>query len=172
MSYNGPEQWREMREKRVFSVSRYQLKLTEQPEKLLYGLHRPSGDRQQRRDIPDLAARFYRHLGVERVLPFYVVSRDYDRGSGRFTLFVGDDGSNRALETELLPAGTYARLRVRPMLGFLWGPAVGAAKRWFYTGWLPKSAYEAVNLEYELHTEKTVGRHPTAELLFALRKRG
>lgn len=60
---------------------------------------------------------------------------------------------------------------MRPKLGILGGPAVGEAKRWFYTRWLPQSPYEAVNLEYELHTDKTVGKHPSVGLLFALREK-
>lgn len=100
-----------------------------------------------------------------------MVSRDYDAAAGTFTLFLGDDGSNRGLEQEILPAGLYAKLEIRPKLGFLWGPAIGAAKRWFYRKWLPASAFEAVNLEYELHTEKSIGKHPSIDLLFAVRRR-
>ena len=147
--------------------------ILEPPEQTLYGLHMQSGDRTQSRDIPALSAAFYARIGGKpgAVLPLYVVSKSYDAASGCFTLFVGDDGSNRGLEQELLPAGVYARLEVRPRLGLLWGPAIGAAKRWFYTRWLPGSGYEAVNLEYELHTEKSVGKHPSVALLFAIREK-
>lgn len=147
--------------------------LLEQPEQVLYGLHSPSQDKTQSRDIPALSGQFYDRIGgrPETRLPFYVVSRDYAPETGRFTLFIGNDGSNRGLEREVLPAGTYARLEVRPKLGFLWGAAIGQAKRWFYTRWLPESGYEAVNLEYELHTQRAAGSHPSIDLLFAIRRK-
>ena len=150
----------------------YEVALTKQPRQMLYGLHKNSGDKAQSRDISCLSKQFYAHIGAkpEMVLPFYVVSRDYDAAAEAFTLFIGDDGSNRGLEQEVLPAGIYAKLELRPRLGFLWGHSVGRAKRWFYTQWLPGSGYEAVNLEYELHTKKSVGKHLAVDLLFAIRR--
>lgn len=150
----------------------YSITLTEQPEQTLYGLHQPSNDRTQRRDIPSLSKRFYHQLGAEpgTVLPFYVVSKEYRPDDGSFSLFLGGE-CPCDLECEALPAGTYAVLPVRPKLGFLWGSAIGQAKRWFYTQWLPNSGYEAVNLEYERHTRQSVGRHPSIELRFAIRRK-
>lgn len=75
------------------------------------------------------------------------------------------------LEALTLPAGIYARMTVRPWLKCLWGPAIGAAKRFFYTRWLPGSFYGAMNMEYEHHTEKSIGRHPEIELFFAVEKK-
>lgn len=152
---------------------KYEPIIFRQEEQLLYGLHAPSADQTQSRDIPALSTAFYNRIGGKpgAQLPFYVVSKDYDKASGGFTLFVGGEGSNQSLETEVLPAGIYAKLEVCPKLGFLWGPAIGAAKRWFYTQWLPGSGYEALNLEYELHTEKSVGKHPSVALLFAIVRR-
>lgn len=150
----------------------YSITLTEQPEQTLYGLHQPSSDRTQSKDIPALSKQFYSQIGAESgtVLPFYVVSREYRPDDGSFALFVGGEQSGK-LESEILPAGTYAVISVRPRLGFLWGPAIGQAKRWFYTRWLPDSGYEAVNLEYERHTQHSVGRHPSIELRFAVRRK-
>ena len=54
-------------------------------------------------------------------------------------------------------------------LGYTYDMAVGEAKRYFYTKWLPGSGYAARNLEYELHTEKSVGKAPSIDLLFAVR---
>lgn len=85
-------------------------------------------------------------------------------------LFVGGKTRNTLLEPLVLPAGTYASITVHPRLGFLWGLAVGAAKRWFYTEWLPNQPYEAVNMEYELHTKSSAGTHPAIDLLFAIRE--
>ena len=103
------------------------------------------------------------------ILPFYVVSKDYDEATGRSILFIGTDNEHPALACCALPEGVYARMTIRPKLGFLWGMAIGEAKRYFYTTWLPASGYEAVNLEYELHTEKSVGKQPSVDLLFAIR---
>lgn len=75
------------------------------------------------------------------------------------------------LEALTLPAGIYARMTVCPWLKCLWGPAIGAAKRFFYTRWLPGSFYGAMNMEYEHHTEKSIGRHPEIELFFAVEKK-
>lgn len=154
-------------------MSKFQIAFVAQPEQVLYGLHQQSNNQSQRKDIPSLSAQFYDRIGAtpKAVLPLYIVSRDYDDAAGTFTLFIGDDGSNHGLERETLPSGTYAKLEVRPKLGLLWGLAVGAAKRWFYTQWLPRSPYEAVNLEYELHTEKSVGKRPAVDLLFAIRSK-
>ena len=147
----------------------YEVALTKQPRQMLYCLHKNSGDKA---GIFPASQNSFTHIGAkpEMVLPFYVVSRDYDAAAEAFTLFIGDDGSNRGLEQEVLPAGIYAKLELRPRLGFLWGHSVGRAKRWFYTKWLPGSGYEAVNLEYELHTKKSVGKHPAVDLLFAFRR--
>lgn len=136
---------------------------------MLTGLCCQSSDAAQSRDIPALTEAFVKQAGA-MTLPFYVVSRDYDKTTGAFTLFVGGNGGGD-LPRQVLPAGLYAALEIRPKLGFLWGPAIGAAKRWFYTRWLPDSGCEAENLEYELHTEKSTGRKPSVELLFAIRRR-
>ena len=144
-----------------------------QPRQTLYGFHKRSGDRAQGRDIPSLAKRFHECVGVEpgTLVPLYIVSRNYTAADRAFTLFVGDDGSNRGLEQEILPAGTYAHLELRPRSSLLWGLSVGRAKRWFYTRWLPESGYEAADITYELHTQKSMGRHPAVDLLFAVRKK-
>lgn len=42
------------------------------------------------------------------------------------------------------------------------------AKKYFYTQWLPQSKYEAKNMEYEFHTEKSIGKHPTVDIIFAI----
>lgn len=103
------------------------------------------------------------------VLPLYVLSRNYDPRTEAFELLIAGNFVAPPLAAFTLEAGLYARITVRPKLGFLWGPAVGEAKRYFYTKWLPGSGYAARNLEYELHTEKSVGKAPSIDLLFAVR---
>lgn len=140
---------------------------------MLYGLHMCSNDRTQSKDIPLLSQQFYSGNGSQpgTVLPFYVASRDYDAASGDFTLFIGGDSSKHGPEKEILPAGTYAKLEVQPKLGIMWGASIGAAKRWFYTQWLPARDYEAVNLEYELHRQKPSGKQVSVCILFAIRRK-
>lgn len=154
-------------------MKKFVVKLIEQEERRLYGLSQPSGDRRQQRDIPALSERFCRSVGAApgTVLPFYVLSKDYDADNGTFTLFVGGTRPYPELEEARLPSGVYARIEVQPRLGLLWGPAIGAAKRWFYAQWLPQNPFEAVDLEYELHTAKSTGRCPSVDLLFALRRK-
>ena len=75
------------------------------------------------------------------------------------------------LDRFVLPAGEYARITVKPKLGFLWGVAIGEAKRYFYTKWLPESPFEALNMEYEYHTEESVGKHPSITIVFAVQRK-
>lgn len=69
----------------------------------------------------------------------------------------------------MYPAGgIYGKVVVKPKLGFLWGLAVGEAKRYFYVQWLPASDYDALHMEYELHTEKSVPKKPVIALYIAI----
>ena len=105
------------------------------------------------------------------VLPFFVLSRNYDGRNGSFELFVGGALEKDELEQAFLPPGEYAGMTVRPRLGFLWGAAIGAAKRYFYQKWLPQSPYGTLNMEYELHTEKSIRSHPSMVLFFAVKRK-
>ncbi len=139
----------------------------------IFGVWGKSGDKTVAKDIPSLSKAYYGVIGMPSgsVLPFYVLSKDYDDATGQFDLFIGGEREEGGLEAFLLPAGTYGRITVRPKLGLLWGPAIGEAKRYFYTKWLPASDYEAINMEYELHTEKSVARRPEIDLLLAIRRK-
>ena len=140
-------------------------------QKTLYGLRRPSNDKAQRHDIPELCAQLCKSSGSKRVLPLYILSREYNPKSGYFTLFVGTENPTDGLEKEILPAGLYAEIEVRPLLGLFWGTAIGRAKRWFYTVWLPKSEFIPRGFEYELHTEKSIGCCGSISLLFAVERK-
>lgn len=105
------------------------------------------------------------------VLPFFVLSRNYDGRNGSFELFVGGTLEKDGLEQTFLPPGEYAGMTVRPRLGFLWGAAIGAAKRYFYQKWLPQSPYGTLNMEYELHTEKSIRSHPSMDIFFAVKRK-
>lgn len=148
----------------------YTIEWTELEAKPFFGLHAKSGDRRQQHDIPALSRRVRRITGAKRreLLPFCVLSRNYDPASGEFDLFVGCLRPVIGLEPETLPAGHYAAITVRPKLGLFWGAAIGEAKRWFYETWLPASGYASAGFEFELHTEASVGRRPTISLCFAV----
>lgn len=139
----------------------------------VHGVWGKSSDKTVAKDIPSLSEKYYGFIGKppESVLPFFVLSRDYDKATGQFDLFIGGDREISGLETYYLPAGVYGKIVVKPKLGLFWGLAVGEAKRYFYTKWLPASNYEAKNMEYEYHTEKSVSKKPEIDLIFAIRKK-
>lgn len=150
-----------------------QLQIAQRPERQLYGVWGPSNDRTQARDIPAISKRYYQTVDKKsgQVLPFYVLSRGYDEKTQAFSLFIGGEAYGAGLDALILPAGTYAQMVIRPKLGFLWGPAIGEAKQFFYAKWLPDSPYRAMNMEFELHTEKSLGWNGSVELLFHIEKK-
>lgn len=147
-----------------------QVGLVIRPAETLYGLWRASSDRAAAQDIPALSAAYHQTLQVEAgsVLPFFVLSRNYVKETGGFELFIGGLAEAPGLARLELPPGPYGKMTVRPLLGFAWGPAIGRAKRFFYTQWLPGQPYRPLNLEFELHTEKSAGKRPAVDILFAL----
>ena len=52
--------------------------LASREQKTLYGLRRPSNDKAQQRDIPELCAQLCKNIGSKKVLPLYILSREYD----------------------------------------------------------------------------------------------
>lgn len=139
----------------------------------LYGVQATVCHRTLAREISTLSAQYTALSKREprRALPFYVVSCNDSADAESFELFLGSTTPHAGLERFAPAAFPCASLTVRPKLGFLWGAAIGEAKRWFYTRWLPASEYLPLQLEYELHTEKTLGKSPSLELRFALQKR-
>ena len=146
--------------------------LVQNGETALYGLWASSCGRTAAKDIPRLSKQYYGKVQKEpgSVLPFFVLSRNYDEQSRKFELFIGSTAVDKELDVFILPAGTYGRITVRPKFGMFWGAAIGAAKTFFYTRWLSENGYRAVNLEYEYHTEKSLGKSPTIDILFAVQE--
>jgi len=144
-----------------------------QLSKSIYGLWMKSSDKTISKDIPALSKRYYDAIGEmpKSVLPFFVLSKDYDEASGQFHLFVGGEVQHEQLDAHELPAGDYGKITVKPKLGFIWGLAIGEAKQYFYTKWLPASEYKALNMEYEYHTEKSIRKKPEIDILFLIEKR-
>jgi predicted transcriptional regulator YdeE len=144
-----------------------------QPQQVVYGLWGKSSDKTLPKDIPALSKKYYDTVGKPSgsILPFFVISKDYNEATSKFDLFIGGDIESNRLEAYKLPEGTYGKIVVKPKFGFIWGAAIGEAKHYFYTKWLPSSEYDAVNMEYEFHTEKSVMKKPEIELLFAIKKK-
>ena len=144
--------------------------MLERQEKTVYGLFQKSNQKTQAKDIPALSKRFHEILGKPSgaVLPFYVLSRGFDPETENFELFIGGEMPHPSLSDMVLPAGPYARVLVRPKLGFLWGPAIGEAKRYIYVDWIESSGYTPKRIEFEYHTEAGVGKKPSIEIYFAL----
>lgn len=140
-------------------------------ETTIYGLYASSSIGTQASDIGKLCKEYYQLTGKKGKdsLPFYVLSEDYNEQTKGFTLFVGSRTAYPGLTAKILPEGIYGRTAIKPMLGFLWGTAIGAAKRKFYTKWIASSDFVPANMEFEMHTKKSMEKHPQIDLLFALK---
>ncbi|MEM1485084.1 effector binding domain-containing protein [Oscillospiraceae bacterium PP1C4] len=147
--------------------------ILQQAEQKLYGVWAKSNDKTVRKDIIRLSDQYHKAVSKPdgAVLPFFVLSKDYDQKTMNFDLFIGSTTQSSHLECLYLPKGWYAKVTLKPKLGFLWGPSIGEAKRYFYTQWLPSSKYQASNMEYEHHTEKSTGKSPTIDLFFAIEEK-
>lgn len=141
-------------------------------ERAIFGKWTASNDKTVAADIRALSKQYHSIVSLPEggVLPYFVLSRNYQKKSGEFELLIGGALEKDGLECLVLPAGEYAKMTIKPKLGFLWGAAIGEAKRYFYTNWILQNTYRALNMEYEYHTEKSVGRHPAIELIFAIER--
>jgi len=141
-----------------------------QQDKTVFGLCKQSNDKTHAKDIPALSKKYYEVVGKKSgaVLPFFVISKDYDKDTKDYRLFVGGLIECADLETFTIPKGLYGKVTVKPKMGFMWGMSIGIAKRAFYTEWLPKSNYAPINMEYEYHTEVSQGKNPQIDILFAI----
>ena len=142
-------------------------------KRTVYGLWKKSNDRTIRKDIASISRMYHEIVAVPKgkILPYFVLSQNYNAESKGFDLFIGGNIANDNLESYTLPKGTYAIITVRPKMGFLWGLSIGEAKRYFYTKWLLENPYEALNMEYEYHTEKAIGKSPSVDIVFAIRRK-
>jgi len=139
----------------------------------VFGLSQKSNDKTQSKDISTISKKYYEAASKEsgEVIPFFVVSKDYDESTKDFQLFVGGVIEKDNLEPFVIPKGIYGKVTIKPKLGFMWGLSIGHAKRTFYTTWLPTSDYTALNMEYEYHTEISTGKNPQIDILFSIEKR-
>ncbi len=153
-------------------MSELMVRIEPYKEIILYGLWRKANDKTVAKDITDLSSTYHQVTATQHgaVLPFFVLSRNYHPDSQDFELYIGSLTPGVSLEKLVLPEGQYAVITVKPKFGFLWGLAVGEAKRYFYTQWLPASTCQAENMEYEYHSEKSIGRNPTVDVVFFIKE--
>lgn len=142
-------------------------------QQTIYGLWQKSNDKTISKDVNALSKQYHAIVSMSegKVLPYFVLSRNYNEKSHDFELFIGSVIDKSGLESYVLLASEYAKITVKPKLGFLWGASIGKAKQYFYTKWLPVSSFEALNLEYEYHTEKSTEKKPTIDIIFAIRRK-
>ena len=154
-------------------MSRLEVNIEYIEQRTLYGLWQKSNDKTISKDIKALSKQYHTVVSMPegKVLPYFVLSRNYDEKSHNSELFIGSVIERSGLESYDLSAGEYARITVKPKLGFLWGVSIGEAKQYFYTKWLPTSSIEALNLEYEYHTEKSTKKQPTIDIIFAIQRK-
>lgn len=154
-------------------MSRLEVNIEYIEQQTIYGLWRKSNDRTISKDIKALSKQYHAMVSMPegKVLPYFVLSRNYNEKSRDFELFIGSMIDESGLENYVLPASEYAKIIVKPKLGFLWGASIGEAKQYFYTKWLPKSPFEALNLEYEYHTERSKEKQPTIDIIFAIQRK-
>lgn len=154
-------------------MANLEVKIEYMQPQTLYGLWKKSNDKTVSKDIKALSKQVNAVLSRPegKVLPYFVLSRNYKEQSGDFELFIGSVTRKDGFVELGLLGGEYAKITVKPKLGFLWGPAVGEAKRYFYKSWLPASPFKALNMEYEHHTEKSMGKQPEIDVIFAVRRK-
>ena len=116
--------------------------------KTIYGLWKKTNDKTIRKDINYLSTKYHEIVSISKgkVLPYFVLSKNYDEISKNCEMLIGGDIVHDNLESFILPAGDYAIITIKPKMGFLWGASVGEAKRYFYTKWLLENPYEALNM--------------------------
>jgi len=92
-----------------------------------------SNDKTQSKDISALSKEFYKVVNKKRgeVLPFFVVSMNYNEITKDFELLIGGLLVNDNLQAFTIPRGVYAKVTVNPKMGFLWVLSIGGAKRVF-----------------------------------------
>ena len=130
-------------------------------ETKIYGFSKKSKDKTISKDINELSAKYYDIIKERPVLPFYVLSKNYNEKTKDFEMFIGSKYENAIFEQYIIPKGKYAKIKIKPKLGFLWGLSIGEAKRYFYTKWSKNNKFKPLNMEYEYHTEKSIGKKPT-----------
>ena len=149
-------------------MSKFDVEIIEISEITIYGFWKKSNDKTISKDINELSAKFHSIIKEKPVIPFFVLSKNYNEKTRDFDMFIGSIYENTLFEQHIISKGKYAKMTIRPKFGFIWGLSIGAAKRYFYTKWLKNNKYKSLNMEYEYHTEKSIGKKPTIDIIFSI----
>ena len=100
-------------------------------QQTIYGIWQKSNDKTISKDIKALSKQYHAVVSMPegKVLPYFVLSRNYNEQSRDFELFIGSEINKDGLESYVLPASEYAKITVKPKLGFLWGASIDVYKR-------------------------------------------
>jgi len=114
----------------------------------IYGVKCKSNDKSISKDIFEISQKYYDLIDKKNgeIIPFFVLSKDYNEKTKAFELFIGGLIQNVKLESITIPKGLYAKIIVKPKLKFIWGLAIGEVKRYFYTKWIPNNEYVGLNM--------------------------
>ena len=149
-------------------MTKLDVEILEIDKTVIYGILKKSNDKTIAKDITELSKEYNNIVKKEKVLPYFILSKNYNEQTKDFDMFIGSTLDNKQLEQFIITKGIYAKITIKPKLGFLWGAAVGEAKKYFYTDWINNSKYKPLNMEYEYHTEKSIGKNPTVDIIFAI----
>ena len=127
-----------------------------------------SNDKTVSKDIKELSIKYYDIIKEKPVIPYYILCKNYNEKTKDFDMFIGSKYENVIFEQHIIPKGKYAKVKIKPKFGFLWGISIGGAKRYFYVKWLKNNKFKPLNMEYEYHTEKSISKDPSIEILFSI----
>lgn len=150
----------------------------------LIGLSVDTTEKRIYRDVPRLGQVYQKRKSEipnkRHPWVFAAVSQGYDPVTGSLTYTMGDVVTSlESIPAGLIgfdiPAGKYAVFPVRPRNRLGWPFAIGDAKRYIYTVWLPQSGYEPAGTidDFEYHDARSTDkRHPEIDLYVAIKPRG
>ncbi len=170
----------------VHPIEGYEPRIVDLPEPILIvGMSVETNLRSIYRDVPALGRR-YRNYKREHTLPnkkepwaFAAVTWGHNERTGTMSYMMGDvvtriETLPSYLQAFTIPAIKYAVFPIRPKNRFGWPIAIGDAKRYIYTEWMPKSAFEPAGIldDFEYHDERSARRKdPEVDLYVAIKPR-
>ena len=89
--------------------------------KTIYGLWKKTNDKTIRKDINYLSTKYHEIVSISKgkVLPYFVLSKNYDEISKNCEMLIGGDIVHDNLESFTLPAGDYAIITIKPKMFFV-----------------------------------------------------
>lgn len=152
---------------------------------LIVGMSVETSLRRIYRDVPALGRR-YHDFKRKQPIPnkkepwaFAAVTWGHNERTGTMSYMMGDvvtriETLPSYLQAFTIPASKYAVFPIRPKNRLGWPFAIGDAKRYIYTVWMPKSGYEPGGVldDFEYHDERSTRRKdPEIDLYVAVKSR-